>query len=489
MSNATLSAYSVPFKSFSYATPHDSSVPQDRPSGVQKKRWSPNRVRFAASEPLRARLRGLYNRKRGKLSATALDIIERLGTEFPGIGDLCFSDVLEASGVRRRQFYAHLAEMDPTVQSRKLADRLEAWSLAVAQDRAFQWTDDELLQGVRTLERRGHSFAREARAFCTALLAHRRYLRRKKADIFLRPPVQSTAPTVQSDTLEKPWFGDFFAPDPGFPEEESSGLEGGSTWRRRDLDGEIFSAPSGSSLSGGGRPEKGLNFGDGRRSGGSPARRPRDTEARFQGGAGAQGAPVPRPGVLKPLGREAERERRGREEELSVEEQRAWSRMALEALAAGEPVPPRDTEEAPAVQEPPKPEEPRRPSRRPAGLAELTGAERVVQNVRNKVPQASAATMLAVFGRWRSSLPVPYVRPAAGSMRALADEQAYATLAALDRKFPTTEEFWRWLRERLDEYGRQARSDGHSPRGLARWLSLVIEYGDRAEGVDTGREA
>lgn len=51
-----------------------------------------------------------------------------------------------------------------------------------------------------------------------------------------------------------------------------------------------------------------------------------------------------------------------------------------------------------------------------------------------------------------------------------ADVRAFEAIASLSGLFMTAEDFWQWFDKKLDEYGRQRRTDGHGPQGLADWL-------------------
>jgi hypothetical protein len=200
----------------------------------------------------------LFNEnRRGKLYVTARDLAGRLGEFFPGIGSVVFDDVLAASGVKKRQFWNHLAALAPTFLTTRSGARLDVWCRELALDQAWRWSDEALLEGVYRLQRMGHPFAAEAAGFYENVMGSRRNVRRKNTE---DASVQPGTLSVQRPALEKPGFHESKSPDlkTKIPEEEIPRPAGGSTLQRWDLDQKINEKSGISSLSGGGpeRPER-----------------------------------------------------------------------------------------------------------------------------------------------------------------------------------------------------------------------------------------
>jgi len=179
------------------------------------------------------------------------------GAVFPGLGTMPFETMLAASGVAERQFWRHLAALDPTFRTERRGSQLFVWCRELAVDQAWRWDDPVLLAGVYHLEREAHPYAAQARAFYEDVMASRRKLRRKNTEN--RLPTQATAP-VSSPELEKPGFHERKSPSvkTQIPEEEIPRPAGGSTSQLWDLDKKINEKSGISSLSGGGpeRPER-----------------------------------------------------------------------------------------------------------------------------------------------------------------------------------------------------------------------------------------
>ena len=322
-------------KAFSDASQRVPVAPESGEQPVTRRGRKPGRRRVFSvpSEALHGRLETLFHGgRRGKLCETAKNLARRLGESFPGIGTLGFDEILEGSGVARRQFFRHLEELAPTFRTRRGGGRLDVWCRELAADQAWRWTDSDLLTGVYRLEREAHPFAHAARGFYENLVAARRYLKRKNIE---KQPMSPATLLVSSPTLEKPAFRDFKTPHlkTEIQEEEIPRPEGGSSWERRGSLSERDFYPAPSSLTGSARGEGVFEFldedredpeGPGRAAAvlrallpplpSGPVLPRADTETRIQGAAASQVAMGERSPVLddseRPAGTRVQRDGR-----------------------------------------------------------------------------------------------------------------------------------------------------------------------------------
>lgn len=243
-------------KAFSDASQRVPVAPESGEQPVTRRGRKPGRRRIFSvpSDKLRRRLETLFNGKRGKLCGTAKDLADRCGEYFPGAGVFVEERALEASGVQKRQFDRHLAELAPTFKTRRAGHMLHVWSRELAADKAWPKSDEELREGLLALESQGYLFLAEARGFFENLIGARKYDKRKNiVNSRWSPETKSWS----RSTLEKPGFGQFKSPDLKLriPEEDLPRPEGGSSWERRSSLSERQFIDSPSSLSGSARSE------------------------------------------------------------------------------------------------------------------------------------------------------------------------------------------------------------------------------------------